>query len=196
MEVFTCFFSPEPHPRRLDLFCCCDSQCIQLSPAPCCSPSNPHVPAGSWSTCCRPAPPADALVPLKHVRGAGGPDLRGVSTSGEVSCLPRECIVSLYFLVQAGGWCLRASYPKHAHLCLYSLLLQVRCLLRVSLSPWIPDRWMEPTGLCLTESWRSLSVKTFSGWRRWGLDVVGAAICVLPSSAGKIIMLLWGEKVT
>lgn len=33
MEVFTCFFSPEPHPSRLDLFCCCHPQCTQLFPA-------------------------------------------------------------------------------------------------------------------------------------------------------------------
>ncbi|XP_009328291.1 PREDICTED: prolyl 3-hydroxylase 3, partial [Pygoscelis adeliae] len=37
------------------------------------------------------ASPADALVPLKHVRGASGPGLRGVGTSGELSCLLREC---------------------------------------------------------------------------------------------------------
>ncbi|XP_037246654.1 prolyl 3-hydroxylase 3 isoform X3 [Falco rusticolus] len=37
----------EPHPSRLDLFCCCDPQCTQLSPAPCCSPSKPKVSAGS-----------------------------------------------------------------------------------------------------------------------------------------------------
>ncbi|KFP64017.1 Prolyl 3-hydroxylase 3, partial [Cariama cristata] len=51
----------------------------------------------------RPASPADALVPLKHVRGASGPGLRGMGTSGELSCLLRECIVSLHFLIQAGG---------------------------------------------------------------------------------------------
>lgn len=52
---------------------------------------------------------------------------------------------------------------------------------------------MEPRGLCLTECWPSLSVRTSSDWQRWGLSLAGAPVCVLSSSADRVVVFLRGR---
>lgn len=77
--------------------------------------------------------------------------LWGMGTSGGLSCLLRECVASLHFFIQAGGWCVRAFCPELAHVCLYLLLDRSIAFWRYCCyDGFPPDEW-NPEG-CVWQS--------------------------------------------